>query len=285
MGRVYLDFTGFDRLYGEAIGFGKKIIESIESDFSLKSRLGIATNKLVSKAATNKAVITSPLFEVKDQQNQSFLNPFPVATLPVIRDIFRESPPDVIETFDDLSLESVHDLKKLDLLTLAALFPCREKIIYEMARGIDFRTVNPPKLETTIFFDIHIDETNDGEYLLEKLFHLADQVCFLSRRKRQKFKSLKIALRYSDFKYRERFVELKQFTNYSHEIHDEIRKSFYFLLNRRTRVRYLMVEASSLVVSETQLNLFDDPKKKIFDTMDEINIKFPQSISRGRWVK
>lgn len=282
IGRIYLDFTGFEKLYGSPQDFGKKIIKEIEQEFSFHSRIGISSNKLISKAATDTHFTNQDLVYVKKSEMSDFLDPFPSLCLPAVKEFKKKVGVKELTVLDDLNLEVIIALKVLDVETLEVLFPTYGEIISNMSHGIDNRPVLPPKYEDILIEDIHLEETNERLVLLKLIFSLADNVCQNLRRKNKSFSRFKIALRYSDYRYVEKNVELGFFAQYSYEIYEELKKSFSFLFSRRVKVRYLYLELGKLEDTHCQLSMFEDSRKKVFDTLDMINGKFPESISLGR---
>jgi DNA polymerase-4 len=292
LGQIYLDFTGFRNLYGNPLDFGQKLKRSIENEFNLRPRLGIASNKLVSKAATNLHFVDEDIHQVLETTVKNFLDPFPNTVLPVVKEMKQQSKNQRFDIFEDLNLSTVLDLKKLDIVTLGAIFPEVSKHIHEMSRGIDFRVVRPPLSEQTIALDIHLEETNSRSEILSTLYALADKAYAHLRSKNKSSSEFKLAIRYSDFKYLEKTVNLRVPIKYSHEIYEELKRSFNFLFARRTMVRYLMLELRQLEHEQVQLDLFSDSgnckielTKKLFNTMDDINKKFPEKLALGRITK
>lgn len=280
LGKIYLDFTGFDKLYGSPDAFARKIKDSISYSFNLRPRLGVSSNKLVAKAATNPYQVEEDVFSVIEKKAESFLEPFPGRALPVVKELQKSS----IDIFEDLNLVSVKDLKSLDLLTLEAFFPGSHELIFEMARGIDHRPVIPPKREPSVFVDAHLEETNELNKLRQILDTLAENAFSQLRAKSFQSKRIKVALRYADYKYLERVVEFRSHINYAHEAQAELERSLGFLFTRRTSVRYLALELLDLSRKETQLSLLEDSKKPLMDAIDSINKKFPRKLKLGKEV-
>jgi DNA polymerase-4 len=281
LGKMYLDFTGFNQLYGNPLDFGQKLSKDIAHEFSLPLRLGIAQNKLVSKAATNMRFERERVFEVAAKGLVDFLDPFPNSTLPVIKEFQKKNQHPLFDVFEDLNLLTVKNLKDLDLVTLAAIFPGIANSIHDMSRGIDLRPVSPALNEPVVAMDIHLEETNDQTLILNTMYGLADQVFNKLREQGQNSCEFKLAIRYSDFKYLEKSVSLPLPVNYSHEVYALLKRSMEFLFSRRTTMRYMMLELKGLSTVAVQLDLFADNKKAIFDAMDEINKKFPAKLLRG----
>ena len=282
LGKIYLDFTGFKQLYGNPMDFGQKFKQSIRDEFNLIPRVGISSNKLVSKAATDFDFVEDDIYQVKEKSMTTFLDPFPNNILPVIKEYQKQNHHPLFDIFEDLNLHTVQDLKGLDLITLGAVFPHIAPQIFEMARGIDDRVVQAPLGEPNIALDMHLEETNNQTDILRMLYALADKTFSTLRSQGQNTTEFKLALRYSDFKYVEKIVCLKFPVAYSHEIYAELKKAFGFLFSRRTSMRYFMIELRKLGTEHIQLGLFEDENKKLFDALDAINDKFPNKLLLGR---
>ncbi|MCO4755866.1 MAG: hypothetical protein KC478_15400 [Bacteriovoracaceae bacterium] len=281
LGKIYLDFSGFEKLYGTPQNFARKIQNNIIEGFQLRPRLGIAENKLIAKAATNPYQISEEVFQVNTSSKQSFLDPFPNQVLPVIKELKKSS--SYMEVFEDLNLLTVQDLKGLDPITLEAIFPEKSRLIFQMARGIDDRPVIPPKNEPTVIVQAHLEEeTNSLERLREVVASLADQSFAKLRSKGFLCKKFKLALRYADYKYLEKVCAIESSTEYAHQISAQLERSLGFLYTRRTSVRYVMLELMDLGKQQIQLSLLEDPKKPLMNTLDSINKKFPRKIKFGR---
>jgi len=282
-GKIYLDFSGFDKLYGRPQNFARKIQSNIQEGFQLRPRLGISENKLVAKAATNPYQISEEVFLVNGSDKERFLDPFPNQVLPVIKQLKKSS--SYMEIFDDLNLQTVGDLKCLDPITLEAIFPEKSRLIFQMARGIDNSPVTPPKNEPTVIVEAHLEEeTNSLERIREVMFALSEQAFAKLRSKGFFTRKFKLALRYSDYKYLEKTSKLESSIEYSHDLQAQLLRSLGFLYTRRTSIRYIMIELMDLGKQQVQLSLLEDPKKPLISAMDQINKKFPRKIKLGREI-
>lgn len=280
LGKIYLDFTGFDKLYGKPEDFARKAREQIANSFSLTGRMGVSRNKLVAKAATNP-------YRVKEEvlwlpKAGSFLDPFPNHALPVVKELKKSAA--LADVFEDLNLLTVGDLRSLDMSTLEALFPGRHELIYQMARGVDHRPVLPPRNEPSIVAEAHLEETNSLTRLAQTMSALADQAFAKLRAKSFVAGKIKLALRYADYKYLEKTIEFRDPKQFIHEAQSDLERGLGFLFTRRTAVRYLFLELLDLGKREVQLGLFEDPQKPLIEAVDDINKKFPRKLKFGREI-
>lgn len=291
-GKIYLDYTGFRRLYGGPEDFSLQLKRLLKNDFSLDCSLGHAANKLVAKAAAKEVIKESHpspfnhhILRIEQGQEEPFLRPLEADVLPIVRTLKSRRSSRTHNVFDELNLRTVQDLARLDRLYLTVAFgPFHAETIYKMARGIDPRPVVPPKLEPTVFGEEHLErETNNIFDLCFKMENLLEDVCRRLRAMGQHAGSVTIGLRYSDYKYVEKKKTFDDVFQYQHQVAPILRKVFTHLLNRRVTVRYLSLEATGLKRSEVQLSLFDECKSLSLDkTLDEIDSKFGNKVILGR---
>ncbi len=294
-GKIYLDYTGFRRLYGGPEDFSLQLKRLLKNDFSLDCSLGHAANKLVAKAAAKEVIKESYspsnskdlILNIQHGQEGSFLRPLEADVLPIVRTLKSRRSTRTHDIFADLNLRTVADLAGLDRLFLTVAFgPFHAETIYKMARGIDPRPVVPPKLEPIIFSEEHLErETNNIFDLNYKLENLLDETCQRLRAMGQYADTLTVGVRYSDYKYVEKKKVFSEDFQYQHQVAKELRRILTHLLNRRVTVRYMSLEASGLKKSEVQLSLFDHIETKelsLDTTLDALNEKFQGKVMMGR---
>lgn len=290
-GKIYLDYTGFHRLYGGPEDFSLQLKRLLKNDFSLDCSLGHAANKLVAKAAAKEVIREQSkdlILQIRRGQEEPFLHPLEADVLPIVRTLKSRRSTRTHNVFADLNLRTVADLAQLDRLYLTVAFgPFHAETIYKMARGIDPRPVVPPKSEPIVFCEEHLErETNNIFDLNFKLENLLDEVCNRLRVMGQHAQSLTIGMRYSDYKYVEKKKRFDNEFQFQHQVAKELRKVFTHLLNRRVTVRYLSLEASGLKSSEIQLSLFEEfehkKEKSLESTLDALDRKFQGKVVFGR---
>lgn len=290
-GKIYLDYTGFRRLYGGPEDFSLQLKRLLKNDFSLDCSLGHAVNKLVAKAAAKEVIKENSynksdfILSVEKGKEEPFLRPLEADVLPIVRTLKSRRSSRTQDVFNDLNLRTVEDLLALDRLYLTVAFgPFHAETIYKMARGIDPRPVVPPMNEPIVFSEEHLErETNNIFDLNHKLENLLDEVCLRLRAMNQYAEYLTIGLRYSDYRYVEKKKAFKEPFQFQHQVSQELRKVFTHLLTRRVAIRYLSLEASSLRSSEVQLSLFNEAKNLSLDsTLDTITEKFGPKVLMGR---
>lgn len=289
-GKIYLDYTGFRRLYGVPEDFSLQLKRLLKNDFSLDCSLGHAANKLVAKAAAKEVIKEKgeKIMQIDRGQEEPFLRPLEADVLPIVRTLKSRRSTRTHDIFADLNLHTVQDLTRLDRLYLTVAFgPFHADTIFKMARGVDIRPVIPPKHEPVVFTEDYLEkETNNIFDLSYKMENLLDDVCTRLRAMGQYADTLTIGLRYSDFKYFEKKKVFGDVFQYQHQVAKDVRKVFTNILNRRVSVRYLSLEASGLRKSEIQLSLFDEMENgktlSLEATMDSLHERFGNKVMLGR---
>lgn len=282
LGRVFLDFTGFDQLYGNPVDFAQKLLKEVYQDFSLRPFIGVSSNKLLSHAACELKGVDDFLRYVGKERESSFLDPFSVDIVPYLKLIKDGVNPFLKEFYEDLNLHLIRDLKSLDRLTLRALFYKDADYVYDIVRGIDHSPVCPPLREETLWREKHITPTNQYQLIFDLFYSLLVEAFTELRRKNKTCGEVVWVLRYGDYKYSRKKIKLGRQVAYPYEVTYEFKKAFDFIFTRRVDVRYLYVELKLLTRHEMQLCLFEDKRKNIIDTLDAINQRFPTKVSLGK---
>ena len=134
---AYLDVT--NRTSGDfktASHLAQQLKNSLRTSTKISSTVGISSNKLVSKIASD---FKKPdgLTIVEPDKIESFLDPLPTRSIPGIGKKTEEK-------FTEMGLENISQLKKLDVFTLNEIFGRKiGTYIYNAARGIDEESVSP----------------------------------------------------------------------------------------------------------------------------------------------
>ena len=144
-GHAFLDLTGTERLFGSATDIAARIRREAAERLRLPLWVGVATNKVVSEAATRlgrpmghaaSARLAWPL-AVPAGSEASFLAPHHVAVLPEVPDPIRHR-------LEDYQLERIGAIAALPEPDLVAVFGAPGRTLRARARGIDPRPVLPP---------------------------------------------------------------------------------------------------------------------------------------------
>ena len=291
-GKIYLDLSGFHQIYGPAKDFAREFQKEINQNLSLFSSLGLAKNKLVSKIAAKSIANQREIQQIVSGQEKHFLSPFSYLYLPVSRALQEKTRHQIGNIFEDLNIQTIHDLRGLSKTHLLVAFKEKADLIFQMSRGVDSRPLLLPKTEIIIAKEMYLqEETNSLSLINSYLMELLDHACFELRLQNKWAQELKVLIRYSDYK----LVEAKKKLSSPSRLAQEMEKTLSLLLRqafyRRTNIRYLAVELKDLVFQYQQLSFFDtlDGEQSTLDnqnlsnSMDTIRKKFGfNSIKFGK---
>src|SRR5258706_9248464 len=154
---AYLDVTENKNGLPTATRVAKTIREQIREELRLTASAGVAPNKFLAKIASDWRK-PDGLFVIQPEEVDSFLLPLSVGRLPGVGKVTEEK-------LKKLHMQTVGDLRRLDLPALEAHFGRYGVRLYECARGIDKSAVVPDRptqslsAEDTFEHDVPLTET------------------------------------------------------------------------------------------------------------------------------
>ena len=243
---AYLDVT--KRVEGDfekAFHLAQQIKNSIRDKIKLSCSIGISPNKLISKIASD---FQKPdgLTLVSPEKVEVFLDGLKIRKIPGIGKKTEEK-------FLEMKLETIQDLKKIDIFTLNKYFGRKTgAYIYNAVRGIDNDPVK--KREARIQYSKITTlkkDSKDYEFLSENILELCKEVHEVVRKNNQMFKSVGIHFVESDLSNKSKSRMLRNPTSSI----EELQKTAIILLkealeNQTATIRRLGVKVSEL--SEVQ---------------------------------
>ena len=134
---AYLDVTENNTGLPTATRVARAIREQIRGELKLTASAGVAPNKFLAKVASDWRK-PDGLFVIQPDQVDSFLFPLPVGRLPGVGKMTEEK-------LKEFQIQTVGDLRKLDLSVLDGRFGRYGARLYELARGIDNSEVVPDR--------------------------------------------------------------------------------------------------------------------------------------------
>jgi DNA polymerase-4 len=170
----------------------RTIREQIRSELSLTASAGVAPNKFLAKIASAWRK-PDGLFVIQPEEVDSFLLSLPVSRLPGVGRVTEEK----LKSFQ---VQTVADLRALDLSTLERRFGRYGVRLHELARGIDYNEVIPDRptqsisTEDTFEQDVTLAET---EPMIRRL---AEKTWEASRKEARVARTVVLKLKTSEFK-------------------------------------------------------------------------------------
>ena len=218
----------------------QQIKNAVRNSTKLSCTIGISINKLVSKIASD---FKKPdgLTIVPPERIEAFLDPLPIRVIPGIGKKTEEK-------FTEMGLETISDLKKLDVFSLNSMFGRKTgAYIYNAARGIDDEPVSQ-RQEATQYSRITTlkEDSKDYDFLAKDLERLCEDVHATILKDNVLFKSVGIQFVQSDLSNKTRSKTLKNSTSSL----DELKKTALQLLHESLEDQSMLVRRIGVKVSE-----------------------------------
>jgi DNA polymerase IV len=275
---AYLDLTGTEKLFGPPARTVKLIQQRVADELKLSISVGLATNKLVAKVASDYRK-PAGFTVVPPGREAEFLAPLAVERLPGVG-------PSLLEQLHDRGVFTVGDLARVPDHLLRLSFGEWGELLAHRARGEDPRRVMPREEVKSISREHTFEEDVSDISLLEStLVSLTEDVCRRLRRKRLEARTVTVKIRYSDFVTHTCSHTLSRPLDVDEVFFEEVLSLFRQGRRRRYHLRLLGVGVSNLVPRAWQDDLFDQelPLLRELDLkLDAIRNKYgAAAIRRG----
>lgn len=273
---AFLDVRETAHLFGGAEAVAKSIKATILSQLGLVASVGIAPNKFLAKIASD---IRKPdaLVVIDPDQIDAFLDPLPIERLWGVGKATGA-------TMKRIAIRTIGDLKRLDIAALEDLFGNSAQHYWELARGIDPRSVVPYReaksisSETTFPKDIA-----SREDLYGCLVYLVESVSRRLRSHGWKGKGIEIKVRYHDFHSITRSQILPQATDLTAELLQGATTLFHTKIPQDLRPVRLLGFGIHHLRQETyqQLSLFEQPQIEKQRSLDQVTDLIASKFGRN----
>ncbi len=218
----------------------QQLKNTVRNSVKLSCTVGVSTNKLVSKIASD---FKKPdgLTIVPPDKIESFLDPLPIRSIPGIGKKTEEK-------FSEMGLKIISDLKKLDVFSLNSHFGRKiGTYIYNAARGIDDEPVAQRQEATQYSRIITLkQDSKDYDFLAKDLERLCEDVHAAILKDNIIFKSVGIQFVQSDLSNKTRSRMLKNSTSSL----EELKKAALQLLRESLGDQKIPVRRIGVKVSE-----------------------------------
>ncbi len=189
---AYLDVTENKTGLPTATLVARTIREQIRQELNLTASVGVAPNKFLAKLASDWRK-PDGLFVIQPEETDAFLLPLPVGRLPGVGKVTGEK-------LTKLGVQTVQDLRSLDLRVLEDNFGRYGLRLHELARGFDESEVVPNRptqsisVEDTFEHDVPLAET---EHMIRRL---AEKLWSAARKESRIARTVVLKLKTSEFK-------------------------------------------------------------------------------------
>ena len=256
---------------------------SIRTELHLPSSVGIASNKLVAKIATevgkksskkkNEPPFGFTVVPVGDEAQ--FLAPLPA-------DMLWGVGPKTNARLAELGIHTIGDIASWPEKELVSLFGENGRDLWQHAHGIDNRPVSTESETKSISQETTYNVDVSDEKTLEKT--LREQARDVARQLRKNDltgKTVKIKLRWSDFTTISRQTTLPTSTDNEDEIFHAALKLMKAVRKPNQPVRLIGVGVSGIGAPVRQLSLWDvgsEKSRKLQEVVDQLQDKYGKSI-------
>ncbi|MEC9093329.1 MAG: DNA polymerase IV [Planctomycetota bacterium] len=262
---AFLDVTGSKQLLGTAEVIAQDLRHTIQKELRLSCSTGIAPNKFLAKVASGFHKPAGNLLIPPDKVD-SFLTQLPVSKIWGIGEKCETK-------LAKLGIRTVGQLRQLSRDDLRPIFGSSADHFWNLARGIDNRTVIPDRQTKTISHEKTFPRDIEfREHALDWIRELSIQVACRARRVSKKARSIQLKIRYSDFSTITRCKTLPEPT----DINADIVQSSIAMAEKvfdagYAPVRLLGVGLTNLQSREKwQLNLFEQTSQELQKTLDRV---------------
>jgi DNA polymerase-4 len=251
-GHAYLDVTGTGRLLGPPRDTAWKAQKEIRRQLHLDASLGIASNKMVSRIAS-EVIQPDGLQDVPHGNEPFFLSPLPVRLLPGVG-------PQTESQLMDLNLRIIRDVAAMKMEQLTLAFGRLGFTLYQHARGIDRTPVYPmravPAVEES---SVLPEDSNDIDLLKRVLREVCERASRRLREREKRAGRMELSVRYEDHREARRQLKIAPPVQSSTVLYARALTVFNLVLTRRTRVRSMQLRLTDLSSGSVQMELFADP--------------------------
>lgn len=248
----FLDFTGIAHRYKSPLAAAHKIKDEIHRQFGFTVNIGISSNKLLAKMASD--------FEKPDKVHTLFPDEIKQKMWPLpVGDLFMAGKASV-NTLEKLGVHTIGDLALLDPALISLHLKSHGRMLWEYANGIDDSPVcSIPAAakgvgnSTTLSKDV----TTEQEAALI-LHSLAESVAARLRRIHKHAGNVCVEIKYHNFQASSRQTQLYTPTNSTESIYQTALLLFGDLWNREP-IRLLGIRTAKLTdeTEPVQLSIFD----------------------------
>jgi DNA polymerase-4 len=189
---AYLDVTENKTGLPTATQVARTIREQIRQELNLTASAGVAPNKFLAKLASDWRK-PDGLFVIQPEEIDVFLLPLPVGRLPGVGKVTEEK-------LNQLNIQTVENLRTLDLSMLEQQFGRFGVRLYELVRGIDESPVVPDRPTKSISVEDTFEQDMPLSEIEPMIRCLAEKLWSASRKESRTARTVVLKLKTSEFR-------------------------------------------------------------------------------------
>jgi DNA polymerase IV len=267
----YIDLTGMDRFHG-CLKFTEELKSKVIKESGLPVSYGLASNKLISKVATNE-VKPNGRIEIPFGNERSFLAPLSIMKIPGIGK-------ETGYKFLKMGVETVRMLSDIPIILLQNLMGKTGEELWRRSRGIDESPVIPYHEQKSISTENTFQQdTIDIGFLDAELVRMTEKIAFDLRNQNRLTGCITVKIRYSDFETHT-IQKTVPYTNADLMLVKTVRELFRKLYERRLLIRLIGVRLTHLIAGTYQINMFQDTSEliQLYHAVDSIKNQFGEGV-------
>jgi DNA polymerase-4 len=263
----YVDLTGMDKHFG-CSQFSAELKQKIYKESGLPISYALASNKLISKVATNEVKPDGRL-EIPFGNEKSYLAPLNVTKLPGIGDKTKV-------LLLNMGVQKVETLAQIPVELMINLLGKNGAELHRRANGIDESPVVPFHEQKSISTENTFQQdSTDLSFLHAELTRMTEKIAFQLRCDNRLAGCISVKIRYTDFETHH-IQKTIPASNQDHILLKTVKELFGKLYTRRVLIRLIGIRFTNLLPGNYQINLFDDTQEKVkmYQAIDSIKKQF-----------
>lgn len=263
----YIDLTGMDKFFG-CLQFTDQLKKRINKESGLPISWGLASNKLISKVATNEVKPNGQL-EIAFGNEKNFLAPLSIIKIPGVG---RETGYKLLK----MGVDTVKILSEIPVEMMENLLGKSGIDLWRKANGIDETPVIPYHEQKSISTETTFQtDTIDTVFLHSQLVRMTEEIAFQLRQQNKLTGCVTVKVRYSNFETFTKQIAIP-YTNADHVLLKTARELFNKLYERRLLIRLVGIRFTHLIPGNYQISLFDDTQEMInlYQAIDSVKKRF-----------
>ena len=263
----YIDMSGMEKFFG-CSKYTLELRKKIEKESGLNISYALASNKLISKVATNEAKPHGQL-EIPFGDEKTFLAPLDIEKLPMIGN-------KTGELLRRMGVETIHILSQIPVEMMTNLLGKNGMELWRRANGIDETPIVPYHEQKSIGTENTFEtDTIDTTFLYKELVRMTERTAFELRDTNKLTGCITVKIRYSDFQTVTKQAIIP-YTAADHVLLKKAKELFDKLYERRLLIRLIGVRFSHLIPGNYQINLFDDTQEaiKLYQAIDSVKHQY-----------
>lgn len=267
----YVDMTGMDKFFGCSL-FTEELKKKVLKESGLPSSYGLASNKLISKVATNE-VKPNGQIEIPFGFEKSYLAPLSVIKIPGVG---KETAVKLLK----MGVETVKLLSEIPVEMLQNFLGKNGTDLWRKANGIDETPVVPfheqKSLSTEHTFE---QDTIDVHFIHAELIRMSEHLAYDLRKQNKLTGCVTVKLRYSNFETYTKQITIP-YTNADHVLMQTANELFTKLYERRMLIRLIGIRFTNLIPGNYQIRLFEDTQEMInlYQAIDSVKKRFGEKL-------